>query len=646
MVARHRLRGTASSSPPMLIGTPCRQTISTGCYPLVRFARPPPVAYYRSLLCPVPEGRRDLGDIFSTHMRYFIYCRKSSEGEERQVLSLASQQEALAKAFGDNTDIEIVGVFEEAKSAKTPGRPLFGQMLKRIEAGEADGIASWAPDRLARNSIDGGHIIYLLDTGALRDLKFATYTFENNPQGKFMLGIMFNQSKYYSDALSENVKRGNATKVAMGWRPNRPPIGYLNCPTTRTIIPDPDLFPLVRRMFELLLAGNHTPREITLMARDAWGLRTPKRSVRGGTPLTLSAVYKMFSNPFYKGQFLWEGVLYPGKHEPVVSHREFANVQKILKRAENPRRDRHYFPFTGLIRCGSCGLMVTAETKRNAYNSLYTYYHCTRRGLGPRCQEPATTADKMEEAFTAFLQSLYVLPAVEEWVRNKLLAGHDDDQQDRAMAEVSLNATIADLAAQLQELNRLRVRRMIDDAEYVSEHNRLTQERDLLIEAGQQSQTVDRFELFAHVISFSKYGVDWFLDAEPAVQRMIVQSVGSNFSMAAKKLNGEAVKPFQKGSETTQIIQQCTVGEDVLTKSALARIGLSFLNDIKAVATTDEGRDLLETLKSLHQQFDVAVECGDGAIRKRRDRRQKVGGSYAQPLQDRGVRRTREHKAP
>jgi site-specific DNA recombinase len=550
-------------------------------------------------------------------MRYFIYCRKSSEGEERQVLSLASQQEALAKAFGGNSDIEIVGVFEEAKSAKTPGRPLFAQMLKRLEAGEADGIASWAPDRLARNSIDGGHIIYLLDRGVLRDLKFATYTFENNSQGKFMLGIMFNQSKYYSDALSENVKRGNATKVAMGWRPNRPPIGYLNCPKTRTIIPDPDLFPLVRRMFELLLSGNHSPRDITLIARDEWGLRTPKRKVRGGTPLSLSAVYKMFSNPFYKGHFLWDGLLHPGKHQPVLSASEFVRVQNILGRGDKPRSERHYFPFTGLIRCGSCGLMVTAETKRNDYNSLYTYYHCSRRGLGPRCQEPATTADGMEVAFADFLRSLFICPAIEAWVRDKLSTGQGDDSRSRETAEVALKATIAELTLQLQELRRLRLRRMIDDAQYVSEHNRLTQERDLLLEAGQTSHSVDRFELFAHAISFSKYAVDWFRDAEPATQRTIVQTVGSNFSMNAKKLNGEAVKPFQNSAKTAQIIQQCGVGEDVLTKTAVAKLGRALLNDIETVAESPGGQELLDTLKSLHRQFGVPVECDGSATRRR-----------------------------
>jgi len=40
-------------------------------------------------------------------------------------------------------------------------------MLLRIEANKANGILTWHPDRLARNSVDGGKIIYLLDTGKI-----------------------------------------------------------------------------------------------------------------------------------------------------------------------------------------------------------------------------------------------------------------------------------------------------------------------------------------------------------------------------------------------------------------------------------------------------------------------------------------------
>src|SRR3989338_5676879 len=128
-------------------------------------------------------------------MKYFIYTRKSTESEDRQVMSLESQLAEL-KEFAAKEKLEIVASFQEAQTAKEPGRTKFAEMLSFLQSGKADGILSWHPDRLARNSIDGGQIVYLLDTGKIKDLKFPTFWFENTPQGKFMLNIAFGQSKY------------------------------------------------------------------------------------------------------------------------------------------------------------------------------------------------------------------------------------------------------------------------------------------------------------------------------------------------------------------------------------------------------------------------------------------------------------------
>ena len=130
--------------------------------------------------------------------------------------------------------------------------------------------------------MDGGRIIYLLDTGALKDLRFCSYAFENSSQGKFMLNIIFGYSKYYVDSLSENVRRGLRTKVRSGWRPNLAPIGYRNCKETGTIVPDGEHFKAVRAMFDLLLTGSYTIPQIHHIVCEEWGYTTPVLKTRGG----------------------------------------------------------------------------------------------------------------------------------------------------------------------------------------------------------------------------------------------------------------------------------------------------------------------------------------------------------------------------
>ena len=539
-------------------------------------------------------------------MRYFLYCRKSQEDDGRQVMSIPSQRSEADKKFGGVAGIDIVEIYEEAKSAKSPGRPIFNEMLSRLERGEAQGIIAWAPDRLARNSVDGGRIVYLIDRGVLVDLKFATYTFENNPQGKFMLSIMFGQSKYYSDALSENVKRGNRTKLENGWLPNFAPLGYLNDRTTKTTVIDPVHFPLIRRIFELMLSRAYSRREIALIARDEWGLRTPKRRKIGGVPLAMSSIYKILTNPFYAGVIVWDGQTYPGAHERVLTIDEFERVQSLLKRPSPRRPRRHAFAYTGMLRCGGCGYRITAQHTVNRFGSRYIYYHCVKRRLGPRCREPAVEAKALDEQIEAFLRSITVAPAIAGWLV-AVLDSHAGALKIEAHARrQSLALGLQATKTQLVELTGLRVRGLLTDAEFATQRATLQRE-DLrlgqLVGAGDGDD--DLIKPYREVISFSKHAVARFARADDVSKRLILEIAASNPTLKGKKLSICAAKPFvvlQELSTSPSLLASVddvqTLADETLCASVVGQL---------AKALNDEPRrdEIVEKIRVLTDQFAV-----------------------------------------
>ncbi len=279
--------------------------------------------------------------------KYFLYARKSTEDDDKQVMSIEAQLFEL-REFARKENLEILAEFQESKSAKTPGRPVFNEVMTRIEAGEASGVLAWHPDRLARNSIDGGRVIYAVDTERIVSLRLPTFWFEPTPQGLFMLQVAFGQSKYYSDNLVQNVKRGIRQKLRRGEWLTKAPFGYVNNSRTRNIEPHEVNAKIVKRAFLEYAKGTHGLVSLSQFLADL-GVTSSK-----GKPLAKCAVKHMLSNRAYLGFVRHNGEWFDGTFAPIISPTLFEAVQKVLasKARALKRRNHHDFPFLGLFHCG------------------------------------------------------------------------------------------------------------------------------------------------------------------------------------------------------------------------------------------------------------------------------------------------------
>ncbi len=410
-----------------------------------------------------------------------MYARKSTDVEDKQVLSIESQIVEL-RAFAQKEGLTIVEELVEKKSAKMPGRQIFNAMLDRIIKGETQGIVSWHPDRLARNSVDGGRIVYLLDTGQLSTLKFPQFWFESTPQGKFMLNIAFGQSKYYVDSLSENTKRGMRQKARRGEFPGLAPIGYLNDLRTKNVVVDKKKVGIVQQAFALYAQGNSRLEDISsFLARHSI-------TSRNGLPLKRDRISFILSNPFYVGLFSYSGELYEGKHQPVIAKKTFDQVQAVLKQRSRPHQKtkNEPQPYCGLLRCSTCNMMITGEYKvkhqKNGNEHQYVYYRCTKKSKTVKCNESHIRQESLDEQITRLLQKFSLR---ERWADSLLQMLENDKtksaQSFGAFVQDTKN-TVQIIENKLQRLLDSYLEQDIDREAYVEKKAGLLSEKKTLTE--------------------------------------------------------------------------------------------------------------------------------------------------------------------
>jgi len=481
----------------------------------------------------------------TSKIKYFLYARKSSESEDRQIQSIDDQINRL-KQLATDLNLDIKKIYTEAKSAKKPNnRSLFDEMMQRIEKGEANGILCWQINRLSRNPIDSGRLGWLLQQGILKSIQ--TIDRQYLPDDNVLLfSVESGMANQYILDLRKNVKRGMESKLQKGWKPNLAPIGYLNDKAEKTIIKDPERFNLVRKMWDLILTGDYTPPKILKIANDEWGFKTRsfKKKGYGGNPLSRSGIYKIFSNLFYAGIIEYYDTEYEGKHKAMITLEEFDRVQTILGRKGKKRPKTHKFAFTGFIRCGECGCLYTAETKQKHIKSTgeireYTYYHCTRKKRDIKCtQRKFIREEDLELQIEKELEKYTILPEFLNWALEGLNRKNDTEIKDRTKIYEMQHKTLTETQKELDELTKMRYRQLIDDETFIKEKNKL----QIIISQlkGKLRETETRaekwLELTEKTFNFATYARKSFLTGGLELKKEILMTLGKRVIIRDKKL--------------------------------------------------------------------------------------------------------------
>src|ERR1035437_3615378 len=447
--------------------------------------------------------------------KFFIYTRKSTDDKDRQVRSISDQLSEL-KELRLKAQVEVVDVFVEKQTAKISGRPVFNEMMLRMEKGEASGILAWHPDRLARNSVDGGKIIYLLDTGKIAELKFPTFWCDTTPQGKFMLSIAFSQSKYYVDNLSENIKRGHRNKVKDGIWPQMAPLGYVN--KNRMIVPDENIAPLIKKTFEAYSSGSFTLRQL----RDKFNELGLKR--KSGKELAVSNYQKLLKNPIYTGLMLYNGEIHQGKHEPIITKKLFDSVQEVMMRKSKPHsKGLKPFLYRGFFRCGECGCFITTETQKG-----HNYLRCTKR------KNPCSQKYTREEIITSEIQKeIKKVSLPDDWAKWMLEENKKDKLVVAKSSTLFADKTKADISlfgSKIEKLMNAYLENALSLDEYRDMKNKLVNEKQLLKEklSAFEQKANTRFELTE---KFLKFNVELANECTNEDKLHLYKKAGSNFQI-------------------------------------------------------------------------------------------------------------------
>jgi len=363
------------------------------------------------------------------------YARVSSKEQEETGYSLPAQ-EKLLRDYTDRAGFLLEKVFSIHESANgTIQRKIFHEMMRFVVKNKINIIVVETTDRLTRNFADvptidnwlledEAHQIHLVKEGCILHKNSKSHEW-------FMWRVKVATAEYYIRLLSENVKKGQKEKLAQGWLPTKPPLGYKTIGEKghKTHVIDEVVAPIIQKMFKLYASNKYSVQKLTNVMYEN-GLRG-----RSGRRVYKSRIHKLLSNPFYYGTNQWKGKITPGEHEPIIAKELFMRVQEIMRHNTAPKYSRHNSLFKGVFDCEECGGKITWELQKGKwYGHCNHYRNCTQKVWIKQNEIDAKMADYVFEATPKDERVSRLLG----WVQDALKEGHADEIgfRDKAIAEL------------------------------------------------------------------------------------------------------------------------------------------------------------------------------------------------------------------
>jgi site-specific DNA recombinase len=553
-----------------------------------------------------------------TKIKYFIYARKSQEGDEKQAQSIPDQlreDDAVAKRDGRKP----IDILTEEGSAKEPNkRPIFDEMLERIKNGEANGIICWNLNRLSRNPVDSGKLQWMLQQGLIQSILTPSREYKPNDNA-IIFSVESGSANQFILDMKVGVRRGLNSKISKRQAPILAPLGYLNTKYEirgeNYIIKDPERFDLVKKAWGLMLTGEYTIPKLLKVMNDDWGMRTRKTRHRGGNPINKSTMYGIFTNIFFTGMFLYRGEIHNGEHEPMVTTDEFDKVQKLLGRYGKPRAKTHEFAYTGAMLCGECGSGITACEKTKLVKTTnelkdYTFYYCSHRKKGTEdcTQRKYIPVEDVETMIKTEIDKYTISEKFRDWALRILQEEHSEEAMEREVIYKSQLSALETSQRELDSLITMRMRELINDEQYAGRKKELTDRIVILKQKVAETQTRANnwLQHTERVFNFAHTAKNKFEDPKTTLdeKKSILMELGWNHTIKDGKL----------------FISQCVWLEPIEKKrkaveSEISRYELEKPIQYKAEHTSSEMcpvlRDLVDSIGTAIRKHNAYIFIAD-----------------------------------